>query len=104
MPWQEQKTGVSWMEILGFLTALDTLHGSTSWLDLSSGGTKHGTCWRVTVVSVFPVVSGRGAGKKLVSQVTWPNVNHAEIASAIYSLLYDHDARVSREVYKQGEF
>lgn len=99
--WRESKTSVGWTEILDYLSAFDSLHGSTSWLDMSSAGTRHGTAWRVAVVSVWPVVCGDGRAKRLVSVVTWPNVDSADLASAIYKAIVDHDYRTSREVYIQ---
>jgi hypothetical protein len=102
MPWRVPKSPVDWTEILAYLVALDQLHGSTSWLDMSSGGTKSGTSWRVAVVSVFPAVSTRKSGHRLVSTVEWPNVDSADFTAAIYRLILDHDYRISREVYTQG--
>jgi len=99
--WDVSKSGPGWTEILTYLVALDTLHGSTSWLDMSSAGSKHGTAWRVSVVSVFPAVSGAGRVKKVVSNVTWPNVDSADLASAIYKLVLEHDYRISEEAYVQ---
>jgi hypothetical protein len=95
---------IDWTEVLSYLIALDSIHGSTSWLDLSSAGTKHATCWRVTVVSVFPVAAGDGAARKVVSQVTWPNVDSKDFVSAVYGLVMGHDYRISKEVYKQNTF
>jgi len=103
MRWQEPKTEPGMMDVLGYLVALDTLHGSTSWLDLSSAGTSHGTAWRVTVVSVFPVASGARGPRKLVTSVTFPNVDSSTMGGCMLKLLVDHDYRISREVYAQGE-
>lgn len=101
--WHAPNATVDWQEILAYTMALDALHGSTTWLDLHSGGTRHATNWRVTVVSVFPVVSGKTQGTKLATSTHWPNTDNVNMAEAIYNLLLRHDYRISEELYIQTE-
>jgi hypothetical protein len=41
--------------------------------------------------------------RRVVSVLTWPNVDSADLASAIFKLVVDHDYKISREAYKQGQ-
>jgi len=101
MRWHESKNGPGWTEILGYMTALDDLHRSTTWLDLSPAGSQYGTAWRASVVTVLPALSGPARAVRVVSACTWPNVDSADLASAIFKLIIDHDYKISREAYVQ---
>jgi len=101
MPRQGSMNGPDWMDVSSLLSAIDTLHGATTWIDMSHAGTTHDTSLRVVVVSVLPVYSGPARVRRVVSALVWPNVDSAELVSAIYKLLFEHDYRISREVYKQ---
>jgi hypothetical protein len=103
MLWPDRKSGPSWTEILEYLAALDSLHHATTWLDMSSAGSKHATVWRVAAVTVLPVLSGQESVRRVVSVLTWPNVDSADLASAIFKLIVDHDYKISRGAYKQGQ-
>jgi len=99
--WGESKNGPGWTEILAYMTGLDDLHGSTTWLDLCPAGSKYGTAWRVSVVTVIPVFIGQARAKRVVTAVTWPNVDSADLASAIFKAIIDHDYKIGREAYVQ---
>jgi hypothetical protein len=101
MPRQSSMTGPDWTDIMAYMSALDSLHGCTTWLDISSAGTNYGTQLRVTVVSVWPVLKGEGRALKVATQGLWPSVNDATMEGAVLKLLVEHDYRFSREVYTQ---
>jgi len=101
MPRQGSTNGPGWMEVSSMLGAIDQLHGATSWIDMSHAGSSLDTSLRVVVVSVLPVYSGPARVRRVVSALIWPNVDSAELVSAIYKLLFEHDYRISKEVYKQ---
>lgn len=101
MPRQSFINSPDWTSVLSLLVAIDGMHNSTSWLDMSSAGTTHATCWRAAVVTVLPVASGQERVRRIATEVQWPNVDSADFTSAIYKLLIDHDYRISRELYTQ---
>lgn len=103
MKWQDASHGPGWMECLTYLESIDLLHGSTTWIDLSPAGSKHGISWRVVVVTVIPVFSGGARVRRVITGVTWPNVDSADFASAVFKTLVDHDNRLSSELYRQEE-
>lgn len=104
MPRLEHSIGPDWTDVRGYLSAFDTLHGSTSWLQLSVIGLPDGTEWQAIITSVWPVADGRKSAPRLVTSVLWPNVNSATMEGALLKLLVDHDLRTSREVYTQTKF
>ncbi len=102
MPRQISMNGPDWTDIGAYVKAFTSLHGCTTWLDLSETGSKLGTEWRVSVISVWPTLDERTRAKRLVTQVTWPNVESETLEGAILKLLVDHDYRTSKEVYSQS--
>lgn len=101
MPRQEKHNGPDWTDIHGMMSAIDALHGSSTWLDLQAIGTKKGTDTLVTVVSTFPSLQRNANTIRLVTQELYPSPDSDGILPFIFQLLYKHDARISKEVYAQ---
>lgn len=94
--WHASSAGPDWTDVVMYLSALDKVNGTTSWLDLSAAGSTLDIGWRVFVVSVLPAVYTPEQVHRVVTEVQWPNVDSADFASAIYKALVSHDYEVSK--------
>jgi len=104
MPRVDKSSGPDWTDIHAFMSAIDSLHGSSTWLDLQPIGTRKGTDTLITIVSVFPSLTKNTRSIRLATQELYPNPDSDSILGAIYKLLYTHDGRISKEVYAQQKF
>jgi len=96
-------SGPDWMDVMGYLSALDTLHECRTGILLTHRGTGHNGSMHISIISTWDAVPGSAQIAEVVSESEYPCGNCTSVAQHVYSGCYRHDFAIG-EAYQQRSF
>lgn len=103
MQWEGSNNGPGWQDVADLLTALDSLHGCTTTVQLNAGAWYGQPRLCAAIVSMRPAL---GQPDNLLSCTTvsyYPHPDHKTVTGWIFGELHMQDRRISKSWYEQQQ-
>ena len=103
MEWQGSNNGPGWQDVADLTTALDSLHGCSTTVQLSADVWYGQPRLCAAIVSMRPHL---GAPENLMSCTTityYPTKAHKTVSGWLFGALHEHDRRISASWYVQSQ-
>lgn len=103
MEWQGSNSGPGWQDVAEMLTALDSLHGCTTTIQLSTGSWYGNANLCAAIVSMRPELAQPDNLLSCTSVHFYPTRAHKTVSGWLYGALHEQDKRIGKSWYKQSE-
>lgn len=97
--WEQSTSGPDWMDVMGMMMAIQSLHSGNVALILSPDGTGASGGLDVAGSMLFDVLPGSSLPDSVSTRSGWPCDKHATLAAHALSVLYELDHEISK-IYK----
>jgi len=100
--WEESTKGPDWIDVMGLMTAIGTLHSGHVEVKQFVVGTGFATTVMVQAACFFDLLPGSQLPPVVKAESEYPCEEHATFVAHVFSLLYELDYEISK-VYKNEE-
>ena len=97
--WEGSSNGPDWMDVMGMMLAISSLHSGNVALIITPGGIGVDGGLDVAGSMLFDVLPGSSLPDSVIARSGWPCDKHVTLASHALSVLYELDHEISK-VYK----
>lgn len=103
MEWQGSNSGPGWQDVADMLTALDSLHGSTTTVQLSAGAWYGQPRLCAAIVSMRPSLTEPNNLLSATTVTYYPQNKHKTVSGWLFGALHLQDQAIGRSWYVQTE-
>jgi len=104
MEWEGSNNGPGWQDVAEMTLALDSLHGCTTTIQLSTGTWYGNANLCAAIVSLRPSLTAPGQLLECTTVTYYPTKGHKTVSGWLYGALHEQDKRIGKSWYSQSAF